>query len=92
MMETCAKFKRHYGVEVNASTLVIPESFSRLKSVIKKPDDGYSPHCAVVDEYHQHDTDDQWSTFDTGCGARSQPLLLTVTTAAPQITASLKRR
>lgn len=74
-----------YGIECNASTLVIPESFSVLKTVIRKPDDGYSPHCAVVDEYHQHDTDDQWSTFDTGMGARDQPLLITVTTAGTTV-------
>ena len=70
-----------YGIEVNASSLVIPENFSRLQAVIKKPDDGTNPHCAVVDEYHLHDTDDQYAVFDTGMGAREQPLLLVTTTA-----------
>jgi len=85
MVETCPQFRKFYGIEVNASTLVIGSSFSRLKSVIRKPDDGYNPHCAVVDEYHEHETDAQWSTFDTGMGSREQPLLLTVTTAGSNL-------
>lgn len=85
IVEKCEKFRDHFGIEVNASTLVIPETFGQLKSVIRKPDDGYNPHCAVVDEYHEHETDDQWSTFDTGMGSREQPLLLTVTTAGSNL-------
>lgn len=69
------------GVEVRAGSLVIPSNFSKLKSVIRKPDDGYSPHCVVVDEYHLHEDDSQYSTFDTGMGSRQQPLLMVVTTA-----------
>lgn len=77
----CKNFRDRFGIEVNASNLVIPANFSTFKSVIKKPDDGTNPHCAVVDEYHLHETDDMWSVFDTGMGAREQPLLLTTTTA-----------
>ena len=81
IVTSCAKFKKRFGIQVNATSLVIPANFSTLKSVIKKPDDGTSPHCAVVDEYHLHDTSEMWSVFDTGMGAREQPLLLTTTTA-----------
>ena len=79
-----------YGIEVNASSLVIPENFSRLQAVIKKPDDGTNPHCAVVDEYHLHDTDDQYAVFDTGMGAREQPLLLVTTTAGSNLSGPCK--
>ena len=88
--EICPEFKDAFGIEVNASSLVIPESFSRLMSVIKKPDDGYNPSCAVVDEYHEHESDDQWSTFDTGMGSREQPLLLTITTAGSNLSGPCK--
>jgi len=74
-------FRRSFGIEVNASALTIPANNSQLKAVIKKPDDGTSPHCAIVDEWHLHDTAEMWSVFDTGMGAREQPLLLTTTTA-----------
>ena len=76
-----ADFRDQFGIDVNASNMVIPANFSTLKTVIKKPDDGTSPHCALVDEYHLHDSAEMWSVFDTGMGAREQPLLLTTTTA-----------
>lgn len=79
------EFREAYGIEVNAQTLVIPENGSTLQTVIKKPDDGASPHCAIVDEYHEHDTDEQYETFATGLGAREQPLLLVTTTAGSNL-------
>ena len=44
IVNACKKFKERFGVEVNASNLVIPANFSVFKSVIKKPDDGTNPH------------------------------------------------
>jgi phage terminase large subunit-like protein len=76
--EKSPDFVEASGIEINAGSLVIPETFSKLKSVIRKPDDGYSPHCAIVDEYHEHEDDTQYATFDTGQGSRRQPLLLIV--------------
>jgi hypothetical protein len=49
--------------------------------VIGKPGDGASPSCAIVDEYHEHDTSELVDTMETGMGAREQPLLLMITTA-----------
>ena len=83
-------FRERFGVEVNASNLIIPDNFSQLKAVIKKPDDGYNPHCAVVDEYHEHETDEQYATFDTGMGSREQPLLLVTTTAGSNLAGPCK--
>lgn len=85
IVESSPELQERFGIEINAASLVIPANFSVLKTVIRKPDDGYNPHCAVVDEYHEHETDDQWSTFDTGMGSREQPLLLTITTAGSSI-------
>lgn len=38
------------------------------------PGDGSSPHCAIHDEYHEHDTDDRVSSMETSMGAREQLL------------------
>lgn len=83
-------FRDRFGIEINASSLIIPANFSQLKAVIKKPDDGYNPHCAVVDEYHEHETDEQYATFDTGMGSREQPLLLVTTTAGSNLAGPCK--
>lgn len=85
IVEKSVKFKNRFGIEVNANTLIIPENFSVLKSVIRKPDDGSNPHCALVDEYHLHDTNEQYAVFDTGMGSREQPLLLVTTTAGSNL-------
>ncbi|MXC59121.1 terminase large subunit, partial [Escherichia coli] len=47
--------------------------------------DGSSPHCAVVDEYHEHATDALYTTMLTGMGARRQPLMWAITTAGYNI-------
>jgi phage terminase large subunit-like protein len=49
--------------------------------MIGKPGDGDSPHCAIVDEYHEHATSDQLDTMETGMGAREQPLSIVISTA-----------
>jgi len=79
--EHCDDFKQAYGIESGATSLVIPSSNSVLTTVIKSPDDGTSPSCAIVDEYHEHENSDQYDTFNTGMGSRSQPLLHVITTA-----------
>lgn len=81
MLNSCPKYLHRFGVEINAGSIVIPSNMSSIKPVIRKPSDGSSPHCAIVDEYHLHDTAEQWDVFDTGQGARSQPLLMATTTA-----------
>jgi len=80
-----AAFREHYGVQVNASNLHILGNESRFEPIIGKPGDGSSPHCAIVDEYHEHDTDDQVATMQTGMGARDQPLTLVISTAGSNI-------
>jgi phage terminase large subunit-like protein len=73
------------GLTVNASNLHVLGNESRFEPLIGKPGDGSSPHCAIIDEYHEHDTDDMVSTMVTGMGAREQPLLLIITTAGSNV-------
>lgn len=75
----------HYGLTVNAKNLHILGNGSRFEPIIGNPGDGASPSCAIVDEYHEHDTDALFSTMETGMGAREQPLMLVITTAGDNI-------
>jgi phage terminase large subunit-like protein len=78
-------FCEHYGVEVNAKSLTVLGSMSKFEPVIGKPGDGANPHCSLTDEYHEHTNDDQLATFETGMGAREQPLSVVVSTAGDNI-------
>lgn len=74
-----------FGIEVNASNMNRPEDGARFEPLIGRPGDGSSPSCAIVDEYHEHQTDELYSTMRTGMGARRQPLLLAITTGGADI-------
>jgi len=76
-----AEFRARFGVVVNVSNLAVIGNNSKFEPVIGKPGDGASPSCAIVDEYHEHQTSELYDTMKTGMGARSQPLLLVITTA-----------
>jgi len=78
-------FASHYGLEVNASTIVRTEDFSRFEPLIGNPGDGSSPSCALVDEYHEHKSPDLYDTMATGMGSRQQPLMFIITTAGSNI-------
>jgi len=75
----------HFGLTVNAKNLHAIGNGSRFEPIIGNPGDGSSPSCAIVDEYHEHDTDALFSTMETGMGAREQPLMLVITTAGDNI-------
>lgn len=74
-----------FGIEVNAKNMNRPEDGSRFEPLIGDPGDGQSPHCAIVDEYHEHGTDSLYTTMITGMGARRQPLMWAITTAGYNI-------
>lgn len=79
------EYRATYGVVPNKSNLAIIDTNSKFEPVIGKPGDGASPSCAIVDEYHEHTTDELYETMATGMGARSQPLMLMITTAGANI-------
>lgn len=76
---------RHFGLTVNVSSITMADG-SIYKPVIGKPGDGDSPHCAIVDEYHEHPTSDQLDTMETGMGAREQPFSFVISTAGSNTT------
>lgn len=75
----------HAGIEVNASNMNLPADGSRFEPIIGTPGDGASPSCAIVDEYHEHQTAALYETMLTGMGARRQPLMFIITTAGADI-------
>lgn len=85
MAQRTPEFREHFGVQVNAKSIFVLTNESRFEPVIGHPGDGSSPSLAIIDEYHEHDTDDLMSTMETGMGARDQPLALVITTAGSDI-------
>ena len=79
------RFLKARGIIVNASNIIRPDKNSKFEPVIGKPGDGASPHCAIVDEFHEHKTAEMRDTMQTGMGARKQPLLLIISTAGDNI-------
>lgn len=74
-----------FGITVNAKSLIRLGDMSKFEPVIGKPGDGSSPHCSITDEYHEHQTDDQLATMETGMGARDQPMSLVISTAGDNL-------
>lgn len=74
-------FASHYDVDIRAKNMNVLGRASKFEPIIGDPGDGASPHCAIVDEYHEHDSPGLFDTMITGMGARSQPLMVVITTA-----------
>lgn len=81
MIKRSAQLMEYAGIEVNASNMNRPADGSRFEPMIGNPGDGSSPSCAIIDEYHEHDTDDLYVTMVTGMGARRQPLAVIISTS-----------
>lgn len=81
MAQRADSFASHYGVEVRARSITVLSTASKFEPLIGNPGDGASPHMAIVDEYHEHDSPALYDTMITGMGARRQPLLVAITTA-----------
>jgi phage terminase large subunit-like protein len=81
MAQANTDFRREFGVIPNVSNLAVIDTNSKFEPLIGKPGDGASPSLALVDEYHEHATSELYDTMWTGMGARSQPLLIVITTA-----------
>jgi phage terminase large subunit-like protein len=74
-----------FGIGVHASNIHVESTASRFEPIIGKPGDGSSPHCSIVDEFHEHDTSELWDTMLTGMGARDQPMMWGITTAGTNL-------
>ncbi|GAB3282564.1 terminase large subunit [Larkinella harenae] len=90
MVNKLEKLQQRFGISQagnskNPGTMFVMDDMSKFETLIGKPGDGSSPHAALIDEYHEHDTDHMVDTMQTGMGAREQPLLCIVTTAGSNL-------
>lgn len=81
------EFRSEYGIEVTPKSraLYVLQTGSRFETLIGDPGDGASPSCAIVDEYHEHRTDDLLDTMRTGMSKRRWPMMLVITTAGSDL-------
>ncbi len=84
MAQKLPKLRKRFGLQIHAKKLTRSDG-SVFEPVIGQPGDGSSPHIAIVDEYHEHNTSEQYDTFDTGMGSREQPMTLVITTAGTNL-------
>lgn len=82
--------RERFGIEQagnakNPGPMYVLADMSKMEPIIGKPGDGSSPHAAMIDEYHEHDSDHMVDAMQTGMGAREQPLLSIITTAGSNL-------
>lgn len=58
-----------------------PAAVYRPIAAQTKSQDGKNPHCAIIDELHEHQKRDVWDAMASALGARDQPLMIAITTA-----------
>jgi phage terminase large subunit-like protein len=85
MVQKSPDFQAYFGVLAGARAITQLGTNSSFRTIIGNPGDGASPHCAIIDEYHEHKSDDQVDTMRTGMVARQQPLLFMITTAGDNL-------
>ena len=70
-------------VKMYTSSLVCQKTASSYKPLSKdsKNKDGLNPSCAVCDERHAWQTNEIYEVIKTGVGARTQPLIFSISTA-----------
>jgi phage terminase large subunit-like protein len=90
MVQKLSGLRERYDIEQsgnakNPGPMYVMNDMSKFEPIIGKPGDGSSPHAALIDEYHEHDTDHMVDAMQTGMGAREQPLLSIITTAGSNL-------
>ncbi|HGN8650415.1 terminase large subunit [Enterobacter ludwigii] len=84
MADRLPSLRSKFNISAWVDSLTRPDG-SLFAPIAGKPGDGDSPHCAIIDEYHEHDTDHMYEAMTLGMGARSQPLTLIITTAGTSL-------
>lgn len=73
--------REHYGIQVAAKSIFQPSTRSRFQPVVKKPGDGASVWCGILDELHEAKDATLYDTFKTGANKRPGSLILVISTA-----------
>lgn len=83
MAEREPVFKKRFDVDVGKHDITIAATASGAKPLNAEGStlDGLNIHGAIVDELHAHKTRALYDVLDSATGARSQPLIIMITTA-----------
>ena len=86
LLESCPALSRR--AKVYRNSIVIPETNSSIICISSEAGTkhGYNPSCCLIDEYHVFKDRELVDVLETGMGARSQPLVVYVTTAGTDMT------
>lgn len=79
------RLRSHFGIDVLTDRIAVPETNSFMEKLIGDPPDGSDPYLYNADEYHEHRTNAQFETMQTGMISRKQSLILIPTTAGINI-------
>jgi phage terminase large subunit-like protein len=81
MVRKSAALADYYGVEAGALAVFRAAANAKFMPLSGDPGDGQNPHCAIIDEYHEHQSPRAYDAMYSGMGSRRQPLILVTTTA-----------
>lgn len=76
-----AELKREFGLEAHAKRILSRFNGGSFVVLVRKPGDGAGASCAIIDERHEHRTDELHDTMKQGQRARLEPLIFNITTA-----------
>jgi phage terminase large subunit-like protein len=81
-IQACDHLKKKYEVKYGKIQHLKSASFiAPLSKDAGKTGDGLNVQCGIIDEYHAHPTSEMYDVLVSGTGARSQPLMMIITTA-----------
>lgn len=88
MIEKTPALRREFGFKVQAYDILCKHMDGEAKAISADggTNDGWNPHCAIVDELHAHKNRDVLDVIESADGARVNPLLLMITTAGKNLT------
>lgn len=87
-IEGCDLLNSPKKYNIAYSTIQHPKTNSTIKALSKdagKTGDGFNPQCGIIDEYHAHKTSEIYDILESGMGARTQPIMVIITTAGHEL-------
>lgn len=85
MVRRTPEMRKYFALEPHEKRIVSWLDGSRFEALVGKPGDGASPNCAIIDEYHEHESSELHDVMQTGMAARRQGLMFNISTAGSSI-------
>jgi Phage terminase-like protein, large subunit len=88
----CLQLGQHDGVNVynSKNNKVVKVGTQQIIAISAEPKDGKLGHASIVDEYHQHKSNDLLDSLVTGNVSDFEPLTFRITTAGTELTGVCK--